>query len=91
MKGVITVEQKSIPRMRTAAKIVAELKAMDPGCEVSEYYIRQLIRDGAVPVVWAGHKALVNLDDVIALLQGGTRRPESEPEVVSGIRRLQAI
>lgn len=85
------MEQKSIPRMRTAAKIVAELKAMDPGCEVSEYYIRQLIRDGVVPVVWAGHKALVNLDDVIALLQGGTRRPESEPEVVRGIRRLQAI
>ena len=91
MKGVITVEQKSIPRMRTAAKIVAELKAMDPGCEVSEYYIRQLIREEAVPVVWAGHKALVNLDDVIALLQGGTRRPESEPAVVTGIRRLQAI
>ena len=70
------MSDKLIPRMRTAAKIVAELRAMDPGCEVTEYYIRQLIREGAVPVVWAGHKALVNLDDVIDLLQQGTQRPE---------------
>ena len=62
------MSDKLIPRMRTAAKIVAELRAMDPGCEVTEYYIRQLIREGAVPVVWAGHKALVNLDDVIDAL-----------------------
>ena len=47
------MSDKLIPRMRTAAKIVAELRAMDPGCEVTEYYIRQLIREGAVPVVWA--------------------------------------
>lgn len=72
------MSDKLIPRMRTAAKIVAELRAMDPGCEVTEYYIRQLIREGAVPVVWAGHKALVNLDDVIDLLQQGTQRPEEE-------------
>ena len=79
------MSDKLIPRMRTAAKIVAELRAMDPGCEVTEYYIRQLIREGAVPVVWAGHKALVNL------LQQGTQRPEEEPETIGGIRRLKAI
>ena len=43
------MSDKPIPRMRTAAKIVAELRAMDPGCEVTEYYIRQLIRKGALP------------------------------------------
>ena len=85
------MSDKLIPRMRTAAKIVAELRAMDPGCEVTEYYIRQLIREGAVPVVWAGHKALVNLDDVIDLLQQWTQRPEEEPETIGGIRRLKAI
>ena len=85
------MSDKSIPRMRTAAKIVAELRAIDPGCEVTEYYIRQLIREGALPIVWAGHKALVNLDDVIDLLQRGTQRPEEEPETVGGIRRLKAI
>ncbi|MBM6680059.1 hypothetical protein [Pseudoflavonifractor capillosus] len=85
------MSDKSIPRMRTAAKIVAELKALDPGCEVTEYYIRQLIREGTLPVVWAGHKALVNLDDVIDLLQRGTQRPEEELETVGEIRRLKAI
>lgn len=34
-----TEGRASIPRMRTAAKIVAEIKAADPGTEVTEYYI----------------------------------------------------
>ena len=80
---------KSIPRMRTAPKIVAEIKALDPGTEVSEHYVRQLIKDGAVPVVWAGNKALINLDDVLSLLRLGTSRPETEPAPVAyGIRRI---
>ena len=86
------MSDKLIPRMRTAAKIVAELRAMDPGCEVTEYYIRQLIREGAVPVVWAGHKALVNLDDVIDLLQarGGAgdhrRNPAAQGDLTASGR-----
>ena len=35
---------KSIPRMRTAAKIVAEIKALDPDTEVTEFFIRQLAK-----------------------------------------------
>lgn len=79
-----------IPRMRTPAKIVAELKALDPGTEVTEHYVRGLVRDGAVSVVWAGSKALINLDDVLALLRLGTQRVEPRPSVVDGIRRLEA-
>lgn len=79
-----------IPRMRTAAKIVAELKAMDPNSEVSEHYIRQLVKKGIVPVTWAGSKALINLDDVLALLRGGTIRDREERVSVGGIRRVDA-
>lgn len=79
-----------IPRMRTAAKIVAELKAMDPNSEVSEHYIRQLVKKGVVPVTWAGSKALINLDDVLALLRGGTIRDREERVSVGGIRRVDA-
>ena len=43
--------------MRTAPKIVAEIKAQDPGSEVTEHYVRQLVKDGKVPVVWAGTEA----------------------------------
>lgn len=48
------MEQGTIPRMRTAPKIVAEIKALDPGSEVTEHYVRQLVKERAVPVVWAG-------------------------------------
>jgi len=76
--------------MRTAPKIVAEIKALDPGSEVTEHYVRQLIKDGSVPVVWAGNKALVNLDDVLSLLRLGTNRAEPTPCIVGGIRRINA-
>ena len=84
------MEQGTIPRMRTAPKIVAEIKALDPGFEVTEHYVRQLVKERAVPVVWAGSKALINLDDVLDLLRLGTSRAESEPDTVGGIRRIDA-
>lgn len=84
------MEQGAIPRMRTAPKIVAEIKAQDPGSEVTEHYVRQLVKDGKVPVVWAGNKALINLDDVLALLRLGTSRAEPIPCTVGGIRRIDA-
>lgn len=77
-----------IPRMRTAPKIVAEIKALDPGTEVTEYYVRQLVRTGAVPVVRAGNKALINLNDVLDLLRAGAPPPQAAVPTVGGIRRI---
>ena len=77
-----------LPRMRTAAGIVAELRALDPGTGVTEHFVRHLVRDGTLPVVWAGSKALVNLDDVLALLHHGTAQPDPIPTAPGGIRRL---
>ena len=82
------MEQATIPRMRTAPKIVAEIKAQDPGSEVTEHYVRQLVKNGRVPVVWAGSKALINLDDVLTLLRLGTNRAEPAPYTVGGIRQI---
>lgn len=82
------MEQVTIPRMRTAPKIVAEIKALDPGSEVTEHYIRQLVKAGTVPVVWAGSKALINLDDVLTLLRLGTNPAEPAPCTVGGIRQI---
>ncbi len=78
-----------IPRMRTAAKIVAEIKALDPDTEVTEHWVRQLTKAGIVPVVWAGRKALVNLNDVLTLLHMGTEHKAPEPETAGGIRRVE--
>lgn len=83
------MEQEIIPRMRTAPKIVAELKALDPETEVTEFFIRQLAKEGTVPVVWAGRKALINLNDILDLMRLGTARPTEEAApAVGGIRRI---
>ena len=84
------MEQNMIPRMRTAPKIVAEIKALDPETEVTEYYVRQLVKAGAVPVVWAGNKALINLNDVLDLLRVGAAPPQAEAPPVGGLRRIDA-
>lgn len=80
--------RRTIPRMRTIAKAVAELKKLDPGTSVTEHCIRQLVQLDEIPVVWAGSKALVNLDDLLALFLAGTNRMEPELEVVGEIRPL---
>ena len=78
-----------IPRMRTAAKIVEEVKRIDPETDLTESCIRRLIKHEAFPVVWAGSKALINLDDVLELLRLGTVRPaEDTVPAVGGIRRI---
>lgn len=81
---------KQIPRMRTAPNIVAEIKALDPNSEVTVRYIRRLVKEGTVTVVWAGNKALINLDDVLDILRTGTARQQAPPHTVGGIRRIDA-
>ncbi len=70
-----------IPRMRTAEGVLAEIKAADPGTEVTLHYIRQLIRVKAVPVVEVGKKKLVNLDEVFQYLAAGAVLPEPPPPI----------
>lgn len=78
-----------IPRMRTVAKIVEEVKKIDPETDLTESCVRRLTKQGAFPVVWAGSKALINLDDVLELMRLGTRRPTEEAApTVGGIRRI---
>ena len=82
------METARVPRMRTAQKIVAEIKALDTDSEVTEYFVRQLVKDGTVKPTWAENKALINLDDVLDLLRIGTARPQVSPSVIGGIRRV---
>ena len=67
---------------------MAEIKSIDPDSEVTEYYIRSLVKSGAVPVVWAGNKALINLDAVLELLRHGTSQPQTEVPICGGIRKI---
>ena len=77
----------TMPRMRTAEKVLKEIKRVDPESEVSLGYIRALIRAEAVPVVVCGCKKLVNVDAVMELLTKGYTLPQ-EPGQAEGIGRM---
>lgn len=63
----------SLPRMRTAAGVLVEIKSEDPNTEVTLHYIRQLIHTNQIPVVPVGRKKLVNVDDIVSHLTEGRK------------------
>lgn len=52
------------PRMRTIRQTAAETG-------VPEYFVRRLVKEGKIIHVYAGSKALVNLERFIEFLNGG--------------------
>lgn len=77
----------SIPRMRVATGVLKELRALDPGTQVTLHYIRQIIKQKKVPVTEVGNKKLVDVDKVIAFLaEGGTTET---PPTTGEIRRVK--
>lgn len=55
----------AISRMRTVGQTVKYFKENDPDTVVGEYLLRKMIKTGELPVVMAGNKALINLDNLI--------------------------
>lgn len=56
---------ENISRMRTVGQTVKYFKDNDPETVVGEYLLRKMIKTGELPVVMAGNKALINLDNLI--------------------------
>lgn len=77
----------SLPRMRTAAGVLDAIRADDPDTQVSLHLIRMIIKSGDVPVVRAGKRLLVNVDDITAYLLRGS---EWDAPAQNGIRRVAA-
>ena len=65
----------TLPRMRTAQGVLDEIKAHDPESEVSLHYIRNIIKQNAIPVVSVGRKKLVDIDQVLEFLAKGNASP----------------
>jgi hypothetical protein len=57
---------RPLPKMRTIKECASELN-------IPVYALRTWVKQGAVPAVYAGKKALVNLDKVISFLEGGVQ------------------
>ena len=78
-----------LPRMRTAAGVLALIKEQDPSTEVTLHYIRQLINTGKVAVTPVGCKKLVDADAVISYIAAGEPAPSLDEASVTGqIRRV---
>ncbi len=79
-----------IPRMRTPAEAIREIKREDPESGITEHFIRKLARDGKISSVMAGRKLLVNLDSALAYLMGDTMpTPDKSPQEGYGeIRKI---
>ncbi len=75
----------SLPKMRTAPGVLAEIKAQDPDTEVSLHMVRRIINSGRVPVVNAGNRKLVSVDAVIAYLEAG------EEQQVDGAGKIRQL
>lgn len=58
------------PRMRTIKGAVAFLKEQDPGSEITEYYIRRLVKTGEIPSLPVGCKRLIDVDQLSDYLKG---------------------
>ena len=63
--------ETSMVRMRTAESLLREIQTQDPDTEITLHYLRKLIASGAIPVVHAGRKNLVNMDLVLDYLANG--------------------
>lgn len=57
-------------RFRTVSKALDEIKELDPNTCLSEFVIRKLARESKISQVKSGNKTLVDLDSLIAFLNG---------------------
>ena len=75
----------TVPRMRTVQQCAAFFKEQDPGCCIGEWCIRQLVKQGKIPVCRSGRRILINLDMLIDYFATGTADQEAEPATVTRI------
>ena len=54
-------------RIRTIRDTAKFFKEMDPDTEITESAIRQMIKEGTIPVVKTGIKQLINLDVLLKI------------------------
>lgn len=52
-------------------------RLISEGFQVSEYALRLWIKQGILPAVYTGNKALISYKNVLAILNGGQAIPQS--------------
>ena len=57
-------------KMRTIAKAYETIKEIDPNTDITPYMIRKLAEQELVSITRTGRKTLVDVDSIIAFLNG---------------------
>ena len=65
-----------IPRFRTIQQCLAEIKKLDEGSSISEWFIRSLCKKELIEYYASGNKSLVNFDSLLKYLGGGRKNEE---------------
>ena len=70
------IHENKTPRMRTLPMAMKEIKAADPGTQLTLATLRKLVDRGMIGTVPLGNYRLVDLDKLFALLSDGI--PEND-------------
>lgn len=57
-------------RMRSLPKAAEELKAKDPGTDISYWVLRRWVKEGKIPSVQTGRNHLIDLDKLETFMEG---------------------
>lgn len=75
-----------IPKIRTIAEAIEELKRLDPETAITARFIKEGIADGKIPVIRVGNKVLVNMANIFTFLEG-----EAVYETVTTVNCIRRI
>lgn len=70
------IHENKTPRMRTLPMAMKEIKAADPGTQLTLATLRKLVDRGMIGTVPLGNYRLIDLDKLFALLSDGV--PEND-------------
>ena len=70
------IHENKTPRMRTLPMAMKEIKAADPGTQLTLATLRKLVDRGMIGTVPLGNYRLIDLDKLFALLSDGI--PEND-------------
>lgn len=56
--------------IRTIKNAVEEIKKIDNNSDITVYAIRKMIKEGKIPYIKTGNKVLINVENIIAYING---------------------
>ena len=76
-------------RMRTVNQVMEYLRRKDPNSAITEWWLRENLRNGTIHHHKAGNKYLINLDYLEEFLNNPSRIEDDENETYGTIRKVK--